>query len=133
MDVDDPIDVIVRNIYPYIVHHFHYNAYFEDRTILAPTHMVVESINESVLSMIPREKHECFSPDSVCTSNKNIDDDSELYSVAYLNSIKCSRLPNHHLVLKIGVPIMLLWNINQRGWFVQWNKDDHYKTGETHY
>ncbi|KAL8474013.1 hypothetical protein ACS0TY_030749 [Phlomoides rotata] len=40
--------------------------------------------------------------------------DVELYSVDYLNSIKCPELPNHRLVLKMGVPIMLLRNINQK-------------------
>ncbi|KAI9124884.1 hypothetical protein K1719_004211 [Acacia pycnantha] len=32
---------------------------------------------------------------------------------AYLNAIKCSGIPHHKLVLKVGVPIMLLRNIDQ--------------------
>ncbi|KAI9079911.1 hypothetical protein K1719_038157 [Acacia pycnantha] len=31
----------------------------------------------------------------------------------YLNAIKCSGIPHHKLVLKVGVPIMLLRNIDQ--------------------
>jgi len=30
-----------------------------------------------------------------------------------LNDIKCSRIPNHSVKLKVGVPIMLLKNIDQ--------------------
>ncbi|KAL8474208.1 hypothetical protein ACS0TY_030868 [Phlomoides rotata] len=41
----------------------------------------------------------------------------ELVSVDFLNSIKCSGLPNHRLVLKEGVSIMLLRNIDQKSGF----------------
>ncbi|KAI9072375.1 hypothetical protein K1719_045656 [Acacia pycnantha] len=34
-------------------------------------------------------------------------------SKEYLNAIKCSGIPHHKLVLKVGVPIMLLRNIDQ--------------------
>jgi len=35
------------------------------------------------------------------------------FTYEFLNDIKCSRIPNHKLKLKIGVPIMLLRNIDQ--------------------
>ncbi|KAI9084104.1 hypothetical protein K1719_033902 [Acacia pycnantha] len=38
---------------------------------------------------------------------------ADLYDIEYLNAIKCSSFPHHKLVLKIGVPVMLIRNINQ--------------------
>jgi len=35
-----------------------------------------------------------------------------MYPVEYLNSINCSGLPLAKLALKVGCPIMVLWNIN---------------------
>ncbi|XP_076916767.1 uncharacterized protein LOC143576598 [Bidens hawaiensis] len=42
------------------------------------------------------------------------DFDPTLYSPDFLNGIKMSGMPNHRLLLKVGVPIMLLRNINQK-------------------
>jgi len=38
---------------------------------------------------------------------------AELFTTEFLNDIKCSRIPNHYVKLKVGVPIMLLINIDQ--------------------
>ncbi|XP_042753167.2 uncharacterized protein LOC111906337 [Lactuca sativa] len=40
--------------------------------------------------------------------------DTNLYSPDVLNGLKVSGLPNHKLILKIGVPVMLLRNIDQK-------------------
>ena len=37
----------------------------------------------------------------------------DLYDTEFLNTIKCSGLPHHKLVLKVGIPIMLIRNIDQ--------------------
>ncbi|XP_076908896.1 uncharacterized protein LOC143565952 [Bidens hawaiensis] len=42
------------------------------------------------------------------------DFDPAWYSPDFLNGIKMSGMPNHRLLLKVGVPIMLLRNINQK-------------------
>ncbi|XP_076918911.1 uncharacterized protein LOC143579506 [Bidens hawaiensis] len=44
--------------------------------------------------------------------NENLDE--SLCSPDILNRIKASGLPNHKLVLKVGVPVMLLRNIDQK-------------------
>ena len=51
----------------------------------------------------------CF-PD-VKGNNEN-DEGELLYPVEYLNSINCSGLPLHNLQLKVGCPVMILWNLN---------------------
>jgi hypothetical protein len=42
------------------------------------------------------------------------DNDAEiLYPVGYLNTLNANNFPSHKLILKVGVPIMLLRNLNQ--------------------
>ena len=38
-----------------------------------------------------------------------------LYPPEYLNLINCSGLPLAHLTLKVGAPVMVLWNLNMAG------------------
>ncbi|XP_023750140.1 uncharacterized protein LOC111898466 [Lactuca sativa] len=58
---------------------------------------------------------EYLSSDSICQSEFVHDQfDANLYSPDVLNGLKVSGLPNHKLVLKIGVPVMLLRNIDQK-------------------
>ena len=53
----------------------------------------------------------CLSVDDVAES-----DQRTLYPQEYLNSLNLSGLPPHKLNLKIGIPIMLLRNVDpQRG------------------
>ncbi|XP_016191978.1 ATP-dependent DNA helicase PIF6-like [Arachis ipaensis] len=43
----------------------------------------------------------------------NMESQLDLYGPELLNSINCSVLPPHKLILKVGVPVMLLRNIDQ--------------------
>ena len=64
------------------------------------------------MDLLPGESKEYYSSDRICRSDTTTIRDNNV-SVEFLNSIKCSGLPNHVLKLKIGVPVMLLWNIDQ--------------------
>ena len=48
--------------------------------------------------------------------SRNIDDDAvdDVHAPEFLNTISASELPNHKFKLKVGVPVMLLWNIDQK-------------------
>ena len=46
-------------------------------------------------------------------SDQDVRIEVDWITIEFLNDIKCSRIPNHKLVLKLGVPIMLLRNIDQ--------------------
>ncbi|XP_076919538.1 uncharacterized protein LOC143580381 [Bidens hawaiensis] len=62
-----------------------------------------------------REEREYLSSDNVCPTgmiNENLVE--SLCSPDILNGVKASGLPNHKLVLKVGVPVMLLRNIDQK-------------------
>lgn len=63
--------------------------------------------------MIPGEKKTYLSADSPSTHDENINGPDQILTLEFLNTVKSSGLPNHELNLKVGVPIMLLRNIDQ--------------------
>ncbi|XP_076932181.1 uncharacterized protein LOC143597605 [Bidens hawaiensis] len=81
-DLVDPISKLFGFVYPDILLNYENQHYFQDKTILAPTNEIVDEINDT------------------------------LYSPELLNGLRISGLPNHKLVLKVGVPCMLLKNLN---------------------
>ncbi|XP_076914092.1 uncharacterized protein LOC143572971 [Bidens hawaiensis] len=86
-----------------------------DRGLLAPLNEVVQEINERMLALFPGEEVEYLSSDSLAECENVSDDfDPQLYSPDLLNGLKMSGMPNHRLVLKVGVLIMLLRNINHK-------------------
>ncbi|KAK2381622.1 ATP-dependent DNA helicase PIF1 [Trifolium repens] len=55
---------------------------------------------------------EYLSCDTVSRCDGDAVVDHRWITTEFLNEIKCSGLPNHKLILKVGVPIMLLRNID---------------------
>ncbi|KAH9620971.1 hypothetical protein KSS87_023892 [Heliosperma pusillum] len=84
----------------------------DERAILAPTHEIVDEVNDYVLSLIDKDERIYLSSDEVSKDDTSIGE-RDLHSTEFLNSIKCSGLPNHQLRLKIGAMVMLLRNIDQ--------------------
>ncbi|KAL6564122.1 hypothetical protein OROMI_015572 [Orobanche minor] len=92
---DDPISAIV------------------EKSILAPTNDIVEKINDHVMSKMSGEVVEYLSSDSICKTERDVADNEDVFSPEFLNTIKCSGLPNHVIRLKVGCLVMLLRNIDQ--------------------
>ncbi|XP_076912066.1 uncharacterized protein LOC143570267 [Bidens hawaiensis] len=114
-DSSDPVSDLIEFVYPSVQHNFNDLNFFHERAILAPKNDVVQEINERLLSVFSREEREYLSSDSICPTemvNENLDE--SLCSPDILNGIKASGLPNHRLVLKVGVPVMLLRNVDQK-------------------
>ncbi|GJV77693.1 ATP-dependent DNA helicase PIF1 [Tanacetum coccineum] len=109
----DPVGSIISFVYPNVVQKLSDHTYFQDKAILAPTHEVVDVINDRVLSMIPEDETVYLSSDSICESDQATDTNAAMFSPDFLNSLKFFGLPNHKLILKVGVIIMLLRNIDQ--------------------
>ncbi|XP_074305334.1 uncharacterized protein LOC141640429 [Silene latifolia] len=86
--------------------------YLQERAILAPTHEIVEDVNDYVLSLIHEEERIYLSSDDVSRDDRTMGEPA-LYSTEFLNSIKCSGLPNHELRLKVSAMVILLRNIDQ--------------------
>ncbi|PIA61308.1 hypothetical protein AQUCO_00300684v1 [Aquilegia coerulea] len=84
----DPIQQIVETIYPDVSTRFAEPNYLKDRCILTPTNDCVDSVKQAVLSRIPTASRIYASADTV------------------------SGVPNHLLELNVGIPVMLIRNIN---------------------
>ncbi|KAG2544672.1 hypothetical protein PVAP13_9KG177801 [Panicum virgatum] len=87
-------------------------AYLCERAILAPTNEVAAMINKEIICKIATEEMSYYSSDSIDDPTSNYCTMESLYPQEFLNTIQMSGLPDHHLQLKIGVPIMLLRNLN---------------------
>lgn len=114
--IDDhikPLESLIEFTYPNILNNIHSDHYFEERAILAPTLESVAEVNDFMISQIPGTETEYLSCDTVCQSDEDSDIPSEWFTSEFLNEIKCSGLPNHKLKLKVGVPVMLMRNIDQ--------------------
>jgi ATP-dependent DNA helicase PIF1 len=110
--VTNPIGDIVDAIYLDLLKNMFATNFFQDRAILAPTLDVVEQINDYVLSLIPGEFKEYLSCDSVSRCDQDDVIDHQWITTEFLNEIRCSGLPNYRLIIKVGVPIMLLRNLD---------------------
>ena len=63
--------------------------------------------------LIPQESVNYYNSDSICkTGYENIAVE-KLYVTKFLNTINCSGIPPHLLLLKIGIPVMLIKNVDQ--------------------
>ncbi|XP_074283492.1 uncharacterized protein LOC141608040 [Silene latifolia] len=110
--VADPIVSIVNVTYPDLQSQLWNPDYLQERAIFAPTHEIVEAVNDYVLSKIDEDEVIYLSSDEVSNDDRGMAD-PDLHSTEYLNSIKCSGLPNHQLKLKVGAMVILLRNIDQ--------------------
>ncbi|XP_076918202.1 uncharacterized protein LOC143578525 [Bidens hawaiensis] len=111
----DPMSDLIDFVYPSMLDRFNDLTYFQERALLAPLNDVVQEINDRILAYFPGQEMEYLSSDSIDKVESVSEDfDPALYSPDFLNGIKMSGMPNHRLLLKVGVPIMLLRNINKK-------------------
>ena len=73
----------------------------------------MDELNEYMLNLVPGNEIEYYSADSISKCIDTCNDANILYPIEYLNSLTANNFPTHKLKLKIGVPIMLLRNLNQ--------------------
>lgn len=88
------------------------HSYLSDRAILAPTNEVVSDINNRMIAQLTTSEMSYYSSDSIDDSATNHSTLESLYPTEFLNTISINGLPDHVLHLKVGVPIMLLRNLD---------------------
>nr|XP_043616032.1 ATP-dependent DNA helicase PIF1-like [Erigeron canadensis] len=66
-----------------------------------------------MLGLMKKEGKTYLSLDSLCETESADDFEESLYAPDVLNGFKFSGIPNHKLTIKVGVPVMLLRNIDQ--------------------
>jgi hypothetical protein len=91
--------------------------YFMQRSILAPKNTDVDEVNNAILESLSEESHTYLSTNSLTPTEEGasvatgVSMDS-LYPVEFLDTLQFSGITNHELELKVGVPILLLRNLN---------------------
>jgi hypothetical protein len=100
---------LIHAVYPDYQQHVGVPEYLMHRSILGPKNEDVDEVNTHLLEATPGQPHVFLSADSVSST----EDEATLYPTEFLNSLKFSGMAHHRLELKVGVPIMLLRNLNQ--------------------
>jgi ATP-dependent DNA helicase PIF1 len=109
---------LIRTVYPNHRCHSGDAMYLMQRNILAPKNTNVDEINNAILESLSKESHTYLSANSLIPIEESasvvagVSMDS-LYPVEFLNILRFSGIANHELQLKVGVPILLLRNLNQ--------------------
>ncbi|XP_054285654.1 uncharacterized protein LOC129002107 [Macrosteles quadrilineatus] len=83
------------------------SAWLCNRAILTPKNEVSTKINKKVMSLFLSEDKTYLSVNTVLRN-----DDAVHYPAEFLDSVTAPGLPAHELNLKIGIPVMLLRNLN---------------------
>ncbi len=92
--------------------------YLMQCNILAPKNTNVDEINNVILESLSKESHTYLSANSLTLTEEGasvvagVSMDS-LYPVEFLNTLQFSGIANHELELKVGMPILLIRNLNQ--------------------
>jgi hypothetical protein len=109
---------LIQTIYLDHQRHSRDAMYLMQRSILAPKNIDIDEVNNAILESLSEELHAYLNADSLALTKEGasavagVSMDS-LYLVAFLNTLEFSSITNHKLELKVGVPILLLRNINQ--------------------
>ncbi|KAM0880860.1 hypothetical protein ACQ4PT_033300 [Festuca glaucescens] len=107
------LETIINSTYPNLWTNYKNRKYLEERAILCPRNEMVKEVNSYIMSRIEGEEITYRSSDTLCKAMSNTEDGDQLYAPEFLNSLKFPGTPDHILRLKVGLPIMLLRNINQ--------------------
>jgi hypothetical protein len=108
---DDPKQTIINITYPDLLCYYQEMSFLQERAILCPRNEIVQEINDYIMDKLSGEKMIYISYDSVCSASTN--GMEELYPTEFLNTLKFPGILDHELRLKVGLPVMLLRNINQ--------------------
>ncbi|KAG2661478.1 hypothetical protein PVAP13_1KG506713 [Panicum virgatum] len=107
------IGALIHYTYPDFQTNFQHPNYLKERAILTTTNEIVDEINDYMINILPNPEREYLSADSISKCSDAVNDANILYPVEYLNTLNANNYPPHKLRLKVGVPIMLLRNLNQ--------------------
>ena len=96
-------------VYPNLEERFMEEGYTQERAILAPTNKIKDMINNHLMSRLPTDEVVLLSADSTVQPG-----DANLYPTELLNTLEPQGLPSHKLVLRPGVTVRLMRNLNPK-------------------
>jgi hypothetical protein len=102
------LDTLIHAVFLTLAINYANQGYMDGRTILTTKNTIVNSLNTQIAEAVPGREHVFLSADSVETGN----DQAMAIGTEFLNTITLAGMPPHRLALKIGVPVILLKNLN---------------------
>jgi len=100
-------DELIAMVFPNIQNNFKSHGWLRERAILAPKNVCVTKLNLQVQEYLPGNGKSFYSIDTVVDPSEAVN-----YPTEFLNALNPSGCPPHQLFLKIGVPIILLRNLD---------------------
>jgi hypothetical protein len=110
---ESKIIAIMKEIYNDFENQYSSMPYLAGRSVVCPTNSVVDDVNSFMITKVPGAVREYLSSDGIANGIEQPSDFELLYPPEFLNSISINNFPQHRLLLKPGVPVVLLRNINQ--------------------
>ena len=107
MDRDASMQGMVARAFPDLASRATDAQFLPSRAVLAARNSDVDELNDAAAAAFPGEIQELRSADCVPD-----DESTGNYPVEFLNTLNISGLPPHELRLKLGMPVMLLRNLN---------------------
>ena len=99
-------DALMSKVYPDVRRNYHDDQWLCNRAILCPTNAGCNYVNRKMAQKIPTEEKEYVSMDGMVDMTESVN-----YSVEYLNTLEPCGMPPHKLILKKGMPVMLIRNV----------------------
>ena len=98
-----------QKIFPNLADNISVPGWLDGRSILAPTNKEVTTLNSMMNEWLPGAGDKF-------TSSDILEDTEDIlrFNIEYLNTLTPNGFPNHALILKKGMPLMLLRNLNPR-------------------
>jgi PIF1-like helicase/Helitron helicase-like domain at N-terminus len=103
---------LIDFVYPNLIQNSGDINYMVGRAILTPKNIDADTISDMIMDKIPGETKIYPSADSADSTENTHIQQPQIYSPEFLRSLKISDLPPGELKLKIGIPIILLRNLN---------------------
>ncbi|WVZ99087.1 hypothetical protein U9M48_044437, partial [Paspalum notatum var. saurae] len=128
---DDKISCVVRSVYADLCMKYAEPSYLCCRAILTPTNETADAVNAHIVALIPGTEREYRSCDRIQKLAPAHESYEILYPTEFLNSINGNNFPQHRLILKKGVPVMLLRNLDQAGGLCNGTRLIVLETGDT--
>ena len=102
----DTTDKLIHKVFPNIENGYSDRYYVARRAILTPRNESVDWINETIMTKFPGKGKTYLSADSIVEEYLHA-----AYPTDFLNSVTLSGMPPHSMILKAGVPVILLRNL----------------------
>ncbi len=102
------LDGLISSVFPDLPNRYAEEGYMDGRAILTAKNVVVNQINTDIVVGMLGDEHVFFSADTVEAG----DDRAYGITTEFLNTITLLGMPPHRLALKVGVPVILLRNLD---------------------